>query len=139
MTETLDKSTLMAELKAKATALGVTLQPDGEDQFRGEMESIRSRWFIGGRKVIYRMSVRLGGDQHDVLFREAVIEKSWGLPPPTLTVQKTTTSGWKRSGQRSDVSIGGGGNLDYARVRDTLERSATEAGWHFHLEGGRQP
>ncbi len=53
---------------------------------------------------------------------------------------QTTMSGWKRSGERSDVSLGGGGGkLDYARMREAVERTAVAAGWTFHLEGGRMP
>jgi hypothetical protein len=139
MSIALSKTDLLAELKTKATALGVKLQDNGADRLSGEIESIRSKWFLGGRKAIYRMSVHLAEAEHDVRFREAVAEKSWGVPPPTLTVEKETVSGWKRSGQRSDVSLGGGGNIDYARVRDGLQQSATDAGWQFHLEGGRLP
>jgi hypothetical protein len=48
-------------------------------------------------------------------------------------------SGWKRSGTRKDVSVGGGGTLDYAKVRDAVEKASAAAGWKFHLEGGRMP
>jgi hypothetical protein len=60
-------------------------------------------------------------------------------PPPTFTVEKTTVKGWARSGERTDRSAGGGGKLDYARVREDLQQLAASAGWQFHLEGGRTP
>jgi hypothetical protein len=47
-------------------------------------------------------------------------------------------SGWKRSGERKDVSVGGGA-LDYARVRAAVEQAVNAAGWTFHFEGGRMP
>ena len=72
-------------------------------------------------------------------FREAVVERNWGIPPPTLTVETSSTSGWKRSGTRKDVSVGGGGPLDYAAVRDAAEKASAAAGWKFELEGGRVP
>jgi hypothetical protein len=56
-----------------------------------------------------------------------------------LTVETPTVSGWKRSGTRKDVSVGGGGTLDYAKVRDAVEKAGAAAGWKFHLEGGRMP
>ena len=113
---------------------------DGADQeLLGEVESIGAKWWLGGRKVNYRMACRLAEAEHTLHFREAVVEKSWGIPPPTLTVEKTTVSGWQRSGERTDVSLGGGGKLDYARVREAVERTAVAAGWTFHLEGGRMP
>ena len=62
-----------------------------------------------------------------------------GIPPPTLTVEKTTVSGWTRSGTRKDVSLGGGGALDYAHVRDGGETAGAAAGWSFQLDGGRIP
>jgi hypothetical protein len=133
------KMKLMLALKSKAAALGVSLQEEGDDHLKGVIETIKAKWFLGSRKVVYRMSLRLAEAEHAVFFREAVAETSWGLPPPTLTVQTETVSGWKRSGQRKDVSVGGGGTLDYARVRNAIEQAATDAGWQFRLEGGRLP
>jgi hypothetical protein len=90
--------------------------------------------------VTYKASIRFAGIEHIVHFREVVVERSWGIPPPTLTVETTTTSGWTRSGTRTDVSAGGGGGkVDYARVREAVEKAVTAAGWTFHLEGGRMP
>ena len=84
------------------------------------------------------MSCQLTEPDHTVHFREAVVERSWGIPPPTLSVEKATVSGWKRSGERHDVSVGGG-TLDYAVVRKAVEAGSAAAGWKFHLEGGRIP
>ena len=106
---------------------------------RGEAEKIGAKWWLGGRKVAYRMLCRPTEADHTVHFREAVVERSWGIPPPTLTVETTSVSGWKRSGTRKDVSVGGGGTLDYAKVRDAVEKASVAAGWKFHLEGGRMP
>lgn len=139
MAESFGKSALLSNLKSKAAALGLSLQDDGKDGLSGKIESIRAKWFLGGRTVVYRMSCRATEAEHVVLFREAVSEKSWGVPPPTFTVEKETISGWKRSGERADVSVGGGGAIDYASVRNALEQAAVEAGWQFRLEGGRLP
>jgi len=139
MAEALGTSALLAGLTSKAAALGLDLHDDGKGGLSGEIESIRAKWFLGGRKVVYRMSCRVAEVEHAVLFREAVIEKSWGMQPPTFTVEKTTVSGWKRSGERTDVAVGGGGTVDYARVREALQQAAADAGWQFHLEGGRLP
>jgi hypothetical protein len=44
------------------------------------------------------------------------------------------------SGERTDISTGGGGgSIDYAQVRDSVEQAVTAAGWTFHLQGGRLP
>jgi hypothetical protein len=131
---------LLAELKKQTTTLGLKIRDGANQELAGEAEKIGAKWWLGGRKVNYRISCRLAEADHTLHFREAVVERSWGIPPPTLTVEKTTVSGWKRSGERTDVSLGGGGgSLDYARVRDAVEKATAAAGWKFHLEGGRMP
>lgn len=140
MPDILSTNALLAELKKQAAILGLAVRDGANQELAGEAESIRAKWWLGGRKVRYRMACRPTETDHTLHFREAQIERSWGIPPPTLTIETTTTSGWKRSGQRSDVSLGGGGGtLDYAKVRDAVERAVTTAGWKFHLEGGRMP
>jgi len=139
MSQVLAKRDLLAELEKRSTALGVDVRDDAGDGCSGEVESIRAKWWFGGRKVTYRMSCRLTEADHTVHFREAAVERSWGIPPPTLTVETTSTSGWKRNEQRTDVSVGGGGSLNYGQVRQTLEQATSAAGWNFHLEGGRMP
>jgi hypothetical protein len=139
MPDILSTQDLLAELKKQTTALGLKIRDDANQQLAGEVESIGAKWWLGGRKVTYRMSCRPTDADHTLHFREATVERSWGIPPPTLTVEKTTVSGWKRSGERKDISVGGGGTLDYARVRDAVEQAASAAGWKFHLEGGRLP
>ncbi len=139
MSNMLTTSDLLAGLKKQAEHLGIKVGNGGNQELAGEVESIGAKWWLGGRKVTYRMSCRPTEADHTLHFREAVVERSWGIPPPTLTVETTTTSGWKRSGGRKDVSVGGGGSLDYAQVRDAVEKATTAAGWKFHLEGGRMP
>ena len=135
----LSSNDLLAELRKQAAILGLAVRDGGALELHGEAESIGAKWWLGGRKVNYKMSCRLAEAERILHFREAVVERSWGIPPPTLTVEKTTVRGWKRSGERTDVSLGGGGKLDYARVREAVERAAVAAGWTFHLEGGRMP
>ena len=140
MTDILSPPELFDGLKAQTAALGLKVSGDVRQGLSGELESIRSKWWLGGRKVSYDMSCKLTEADHTAHFREVVVERSWGIPPPTLTVETTTTSGWKRSGSRSDVSLGGGGGkLNYEQVRDAVEKAVTVAGWKFHLEGGRMP
>lgn len=129
---------LKTELKAVLAGAGLTVT-ESDGALAGARETITAKWWLGGRKVTYRASCRLAEPERTVHFREVVVERSWGIPPPTLTVETTTTSGWKRSGTRTDVSAPGGGTLDYARVREAVEKAVTAAGWTFHLEGGRLP
>lgn len=125
-------------LKSILTAEGLAAS-DSNDTLSGTRESITAKWWLGGRKVTYRASCRLAEAERTVHFREVVVERSWGIPPPTLTLETTTTSGWKRSGTGTDVSAAGGGQVDYARVREAVEKAVAAAGWTFHLEGGRLP
>jgi hypothetical protein len=131
---------MLAGLRKLAGDHGVGVRDGAPGELAGDAEKILAKWWFGSRKVSYRMSCRLSEPDRKVLFREAVIERSWGIPPPTLTVETTTTSGWKRSGQRKDISPGAqGGVLDYAGFRDAVDAAVTAAGWTFHLEGGRLP
>jgi hypothetical protein len=129
----------MAELEREAAAVGLALRLDAPHRLGGEVQRIRSRWWLGGRSLVYRMSCRLTEADHTVHFREAVLESSWGIPPPTLVIEASTLSGWKRSGERREVSFGGGGAVDYAELRDVIARACSAAGWTFRLEGGRLP
>jgi hypothetical protein len=139
MPDILAKHDLLAELEKKSEALGLSVHDDAQEGCSGEIEAIQAKWWFGGRKVAYQMSCRLTESDHTVHFREAAVERSWGIPPPTLTVETTTTSGRKRDDKRTDVSAGGGGSLNYGQVRNALEQAAAAGGWNFHLEGGRMP
>lgn len=139
MPEILAKRDLLADIAKRAKAFGLGVHDDAQEGCSGEVESIRAKWWFGGRKVAYRMSCRLTEADHTVHFREAAVERSWGIPPPTLTVETTSVSGWKLDDKRTDISVGGGGSLDYGEVRRAVEQAAAVAGWRFHLEGGRMP
>jgi hypothetical protein len=139
MPDILSAQNLLAELKKQAAAIGLKTRDGAAQELVGEVETISAKWWLGGRKVTYRMSCRLTEADHTAHVREAVVERSWGIPPPTLTVEKTTVRGWKRSGERTDVSVGGGGKLDYGRARDAMAKAVAAAGWKFQFEGGRMP
>lgn len=135
MATAFNASPLVAELKDKVTQMGLRITSETPDGFSGEMEAIKSKWWFGGRKAAYRMSCRADEGEHTVVLRESVVNRSWGLPPPAITFETETVSGWSRSGKRTDTSVGGGGSLDYGRVRSTLEEAALNAGWEFRVEG----
>jgi hypothetical protein len=138
MPELLAKAELISQLQQQAAALGMTPSAVGDHGFSAAREAITSKWWLGGRKVVYRMACGLT-DDHTVHYREAVIETSWGIPPPTLSVETTVQRGTKLSGQRHDVSPGGGGTLDYSETRRAFEQCVTAAGWSFRFEPGRMP
>ena len=135
----IDKNALLAALKAQAKALGMSTIEENADGFRAEQENILVKWLLGQRKVLYRMSVRLADADHTANFREMVKENSWGLLPPTLTVERTSINGWERSGTHEEHSLAGGGKVDYGKIREALKKVIGEAGWTFHLEGARVP
>lgn len=135
----LSETDLLAALKARANFLGVSLEADGPHALKGEKQSILIKWFLGQRKMVYSMAVRLAEAEHGVKFREMVKESSWGILPPTFTVEKTTVKGWERSGTHSEASPAGGGKVDYGELREAFKKIVTDAGWQFHLEGGRAP
>lgn len=89
----------------------------------GKVDQLRIRRCCVFRAVARDHAIERQGDKHEV-----VVERSWGIPPPTLTVETTTTSGWKRSGTRTDVSAPGGGQVDYARVREAVEKAVAAEG-----------
>ncbi len=139
MSAVLTKLDLLAGLKSKAAALGLSVVDKGSDGLSGTVKSIRAKWWLGARSVTYQMSCRLDEAGRIVHFREAIAETSWGMPPPTFSTEKTVVKGWERSGERTDRSVGGGGTINYEQVREDLKQTVTAAGWQFHLEGGRAP
>ena len=131
---------LLISLKAEAARLGLQLHDESSGGFKGDVESILIKWMLGQKKAVYRMSVGLVEADHTVHFRELVKESSFGLLPPTLTVEKTSTSGWERSGTHSEKPLGGkGGTVDFDKVREALKLTVAAGGWQFHLDGGLMP
>lgn len=132
-------SDLAARLASIADAHGVKVTSNDDRTLKGTQEAIRAKWILGGRKVVYRFSCRAEASTHEVRFRESVAESSWGVPPPTLTVEKTRQIGTRVSQARTDTGAGGGGTLDYGRLRDAVEQAVRDAGWQFVFEAGRMP
>lgn len=71
MPDVKSKRDLIAELQRQAASLALTVHADAEKELSGETESIRSKWWLGGRKVAYRMSCRPTEQDHTIHFREA--------------------------------------------------------------------
>jgi hypothetical protein len=140
MAEIAGKVEMLANLKAEAKRLGLTLHDESAEGFKGDVESILIKWMLGKKTAVYRMSINLAEAERAVHFREVVKESSSGLLPPTLTVETTSTKGWERSGTHTEKPVGGGGGtVDFAKVREGLKQTVAAGGWQFHLEGGRMP
>ena len=130
---------VLESIKQEAIRLHLTLHDESSQGFKAEIVSVVFKWMLGQRKITYKMSVNLDETDHTVKFREAVKESSWGLVPPTLTVEKTSTTGWERSGTHTEKTLGGGGKVDFSQVREALKQVVAAKGWSLHLEGGRMP
>jgi hypothetical protein len=139
MPEPASKTEMLTSLKAEATRLGLALLEENSEGLKAEIVSILFKWMLGQRKMTYKMSVKLSEADHTVAFREVVKESSWGLVPPTLTVETTSTKGWERSGTHSEKSTAGSGKVDYGQLREALKQAIAAKGWQFNLEGGRMP
>jgi hypothetical protein len=136
MTEIVSKAEILTNLKSAARRLGLTLHDENADGFKGDVESILVKWFLGQKKETYFMSVNVVEAERTVNFREAVKERSSGFLPPTLSVETTGVSGWERSGSKTEKALGsGGGTVDFGKVRSGLQQVIASGGWQFHLDG----
>ena len=136
MVELLSGAELIARLTATTAAHDVEASSDSRT-IRGAHEAIKSKWFLGGRKVTYKMSCEIDEPSRSVRFRESSVESSWGVPPPALTVEKTTERGARVTESRTERAVGGGGRLDYGSLRADVEDAVRSAGWKFVFESGR--
>jgi hypothetical protein len=139
MAESMSTAELMAKVAAIAAAHEVKAAVGDGRSLTGTQEAIKSKWFLGGRKVVYRMRCEFDEPGRAVRFREAAVEASWGVPPPTLTVEKTTQHGTRVTKSRTDRSTSGGGHLDYGGLREKVEEAVQTGGWKFVFEPGRLP
>ena len=71
---------------------------------------------------------------HEARFRESAVETSWGMPPPTFTVQTTSQYAAQVKATRVDKGVGGGGILEFGTFRESVERTVKDAGWEFLYE-----
>jgi hypothetical protein len=62
------------------------------------------------------------------------MESSWGLPPPTFTVETTSQFGSRVNTTRTDTGVGGGGTLEFGKFRENFARAVQDAGWKFVYE-----
>src|SRR3990167_4365837 len=139
MADTVSRSDLATRLASITSAHGLTITASDDRTLSGTQEAIKSKWFLGGSKVNYRMSCDFDEASRTVRLREAVRESSWGLPPPSLSVETTTQQGTRVSASRTDRSVGGGGHLDYGGLRAAFEEAASVGGWQITVEVSKMP
>ena len=131
---TLSQADLLSKLLAVATAKTGTALTATDGTITGTLTAITSKWLLGGRKVTSNFRCTLDPANHETHFRESAIESSWGLPPPTFTIETTSQLGSRLNTTRTDTGVGGGGRLEFGKFREDFERAVQDAGWKFVYE-----
>ncbi len=106
----------------------------GGSGLSAEREEILSKWMLGQRSLKLKLELKFDEANRTLVFREIAMEQCRGLPPPTLSVSTTTQSGTKVSENRKDISLGGGGTMEYGKARQWLEQRCASEGWSFVLK-----
>jgi hypothetical protein len=131
---TLSQAELLQRLSLIASSHGGTSAAPNDHSVTGTLTAIKSKWLLGGRKVTSNFTCSLDPATHEARFRESSVESSWGLPPPTFTVQTTSQYGARVKATRVDKGVGGGGILEFGAFRESVEQAVKEAGWEFLYE-----
>jgi len=132
--EALSQAELLARLSSIASSHGGTASMPNDHTVKGPLTAIKAKWLLGGRKVTSNFTCTLDTASHEARFRESAIESTWGLPPPTFTVQTTSQYGSRVNTTRVDKSVGGGGILEFGKFREEVEQAVKDAGWEFVFE-----
>ena len=132
--DALSQAELLARLSSLASSHGGTASMPDDHTVKGTLTAIKAKWFLGGRKVTSNFTCTLDTASHEAHFRESAIESSWGLPPPTFTVETTSQYGSRVNTTRVDKSVGGGGRLEFGKFRESVEQAVKDAGWEFVFE-----
>lgn len=134
MTNLVAPDELRSRIVACATARGGSSRTPDDRTVEGTLTAITSQWFLGGRMVKNNFRCHLDAEAGTVRFRETAAESSWGLPPPTLTIQTTSQHGSRVNASRTDKTVGGEGTLEFGRFREDVEKAANDSGWTFVYE-----
>jgi len=133
------KASLLERFAHLAADHDVALSPGGQGTLRGELDVSLGRWMIGGHSITDRCRIQIDETARTVTFRESTTEKSWGIPPPTVKVERRTQSGACASETTATSAPGGGGRLDYGALRERFAEATRDAGWEFRFEAGKAP
>jgi hypothetical protein len=128
---TLSQAELMERLSLIARSHGGTSSMPDDHTITATLTAIKAKWLLGGRKVTSNFTCTLAPAMHTAEFRESAVETSWGLQPPTFTVQTTSQYGGRVKETRVDRGVGGGGILEFGTFRESVERAVKDAGWEF--------
>ncbi|MGE0447711.1 MAG: hypothetical protein AB7P99_20980 [Vicinamibacterales bacterium] len=136
---TLATRDLVTQLLQITEAEGLRPELGSKHALSAAREIPLGKWFLGGRKAVYRCSCDFDEAAHDVRFRESNTETSWGVPPPAFRVEKTRQVGSEVAQDTQVSTPSGGGAFDIGHLRSRLEHAVRDAGWAFHLDAGRRP
>ena len=126
-------------MRSVAESDGLHAAENRSNSITAERDIPLGKWFLGGRKAVYRLSCDLDETTHDVRVRESTTESTWGVPPPAFRAETTSQSGDRLRETATVVSTAGKAGFDIGKVRDHIEAAVGAAGWQFHLEAGRRP
>jgi len=131
---TFSHTELLKRVSLIASSNGGTSSIPDDHTVKGTLTAIKAKWFLGGRKVTSNFTCTLDPASHEAHFRESAVESTWGMPPPTFTVQTTSQYGARMKATRVDKSVGGGGILEFGKFREEVEQAVKDAGWEFAFE-----
>jgi hypothetical protein len=132
MPDPIAEADLLEKIAAVVTSEGGSVSSRDASALTGTLTAIKSKWFLGGRKVTDTVTCRLVPEAHEVHVREIAAETSWGLPPPTFKAQTRVQSGARVKLTRTEAAAGGGGGrLEFGRFRDAVAQATRDAGWEF--------
>lgn len=134
MREPIPEADLLEQLARVVKTAGGTVTAQAPHEVNGTLTAIKAKWFLGGRKVTDSVTCRLVPAAHEVRLRERVVETSWGLPPPTFTVETTVQAGTRVASTRTDTAVGGGGRLEFGKFRDAVDQTTRDAGWRVVID-----
>ena len=131
---TFSQAELLKRLSQIASSHGGTSSMPDDHTVTGSLTAIQAKWLLGERKVTNNFTCTLDPANHEAHFRESAVETSWGMPPPTFTVETTSQYGARVKATRADKGVGGGGVLEFGTFRESVERTVRDAGWDFLYE-----
>lgn len=131
---TFSQAELLKRVSLIASSHGGTSSIPDDHTVTGTLTAIKAKWLLGERKVTNNFTCTLDPATHEAHFRESAVETSWGMPPPTFTVQTTSQYGAQVKATRVDQGVGGGGVLEFGMFRESVERTVKDAGWDFLYE-----
>jgi hypothetical protein len=130
----ISQAELLARLSLVASSHGGSASTADGHTVKGTLTAIKAKWLLGGRKVTSTFTCVLDAASHEARFRESAVESTWGLPPPTLSIQTTSQYGTRVIETRTDTGVGGGGVLEFGKFREAVECAVTDAGWRLVFE-----